>query len=93
MPYKEPDNINYNKYLKAFFYITLTIIVTYATMAVITHFSLNYTSPDYKFLQSLKSIFDTKTAVFKFFGTFLIINVIWILSAVFIKYIRRNIFF
>lgn len=93
MPFKEPENINYNKYFKAFLFISLTVLLTYCAMAVITHFSLNYMSPDYKFSNSLNSIFNTKTAIFKFFAGFVIIYLIWILSAVFIKYIRRNIFF
>jgi len=82
------------KIAKTLLMITIISLLTYAVMAVITHFSLNYQLPEYKFYQSLQSIFDTKTDIFIFFIGFIIINIVWISSALiirlFIKYFKRK---
>jgi hypothetical protein len=66
--------------------ILILILVTYVIMAVVTDLSLNLESGTYKFMHSLKAIFDTHTAIFKFFRILMAIFGVWILLAVFIKY-------
>ncbi len=91
MTYKEPNKIDYQKHLKVFVYISFATLLTYAIMAVITHFSLNYEAESYEFNQSLQSIFDTETDMFKFFAGFVVIYVVWILSAVILQYIKKSV--
>jgi len=66
--------------------ITVITIITYVVMAVITHFSLHYKFPEYKFSQSLKSVFDFNTDFFKFFLWFILINIVWISVAVLLNF-------
>ncbi len=77
------------KTIKTLFMIFFIALLTYAMMAVITHFSLNYQLPNYKFTQSLISIFDFSTDIFKFFIGFILINIIWISLAILIFYITK----
>jgi len=77
------------KIFKTLFMIFFIALLTYAIMAVITHFSLNYQLPNYKFTQSLISIFDFSTDIFKFFIGFILINIIWITLAILIFYIKN----
>jgi hypothetical protein len=82
-------NVIASPFVRTFSKIFLIIILTYSLMAIITHASLNRGFDDYKFSQSLISIFDTKTAIFKFFVAFMIINILWILGAWGIKSIKN----
>lgn len=90
------DNKNKEKrlpeVLKTLVYIFLIALITYAVMAVITHFSLNYKTETYHFTESLKSIFNTDTAMFKFFVGFMILNILWILFAVTIQFLKKRFF-
>ncbi len=90
------DNKNKEKRLpevfKTLVYIFLIALITYAVMAVITHFSLNYKTETYHFIESLKSIFNTDTAMFKFFVGFMILNILWILFAVTIQFVKKRFF-
>ena len=86
------DNKNtFKKYFAFKTMITIAFIafLTYAVMAVITHFSLNLNTENYSFSKSLASIFNTNTAIFKFFIYFMILNVIWISIAVSIFKIKK----
>ncbi len=81
--------------LNTLFKILIISLVTYAAMAVITHFSLHYRFPGYKLSQSLMSVYDFNTDIFKFYAGFMIINAIWIVAAVIVyniyKIIRKRI--
>lgn len=79
------------KYFETLTIIFLIVIATYSIMAIITHFSLNYKFDDYKLTDSILSIFDRETAIFKFFIGFIILIISWILSAMLIKYIKDKI--
>ena len=89
------DNKNTDKkfiaILKTILSISVIAIITYAIMAVITHFSLNFELENYSFRQSLISIFNTDTAIFKFFTGFMILNIIWLSFAVIIHLIKKSI--
>jgi len=82
---------NAEKTFKTLFMILIITLLTYAVMAVITHFSLNYQLPDYKFSQSLLSIIDFDTDIFMFFIGFIIINIVWTAFALFIFFIKKQI--
>ncbi len=90
------DNKNKEKSLsvvsKTLLYIFIIALITYAAMAVITHFSLNYKTEAYYFTQSLNSIFNTETAMFKFFIAFMVLNICWIIFAVLIQFIKKRFF-
>lgn len=90
------DNKNIEKrltvVLKTLVYIFFIALITYAVMAVITHFSLNFGTESYQFSQSLNSIFNTQTAIFNFFLSFIIMNIVWILLAVCIHFIKKRFF-
>ncbi|MCF6365598.1 MAG: hypothetical protein L3J35_05285 [Bacteroidales bacterium] len=75
--------------LKTLLSIFLIALITYAVMAIITHFSLNFETETYKFKKSIDSIFNTSTAIFKFFTVFMLVNISWIIIAVLIHYIKR----
>ncbi len=81
--------------LNTLFKILIISLITYAVMAVITHFSLHYRFQGYKFSQSLISVYDFNTDIFKFYAGFMIINAIWIVAAVIVyninKIIRKRI--
>jgi len=79
-----------SKVVKTLLYILLIAIITYAVMAVITHFSLNFETETYKFKKSIDSIFDTSTAIFKFFSAFMLLNISWIIIAVSIYFIKKK---
>lgn len=89
---KDKKNIENNliRIFKTIFTILLLAISMYIIMAIITHFSLNYNNENYKFTQSLLSIFNSDTAIFKFFFAFVILNVSWILVAVMINFIKNK---
>ena len=72
--------------------MALIAIATYAIMAVITHFSLNFEFENYKFKDSLLSIFNTETAIFKFFLGFMILNIIWLSIALLIHSVKKTLF-
>jgi len=78
--------------VKTLIIMALIAVMTYALMAVITHFSLHFESDNYLFSESLKSVFDTKTAIFKFFVVFMILNIVWLSLAVSIYYIKKQFF-
>ena len=90
------DNKNTDKkfiaILKTILSISFIAIITYAIMAIITHFSLNFKLENYKFKESLISIIDIDTAIFKFFIGFMILNIIWLSFAVIIHMIKKTIF-
>ena len=90
------DNKNTDKkfitILKTIVSISIIAILTYALMAIITHFSLNFELENYKFKESLISIIDIDTAIFKFFIGFMILNIIWLSFAVIIHMIKKTIF-
>ncbi len=90
------DNKNKEKRMtevfKTLLYIFLIALITYAVMAVITHFSLNFETETYRFRESLLSVFNSKTAIFKFFLSFMILNIIWILFAVSFRFIKKRFF-
>ena len=88
---KDNNNTENNlvKVLKTLIVITIIALITYAIMAVITHFSLNFETEKYKFYFSLKSIFDTETAIFKFFTGFMILNILWLLISVSIFFLKK----
>jgi hypothetical protein len=88
---KFPD-INLKTVIRTMIIIALIAVLTYATMAVITHFSLNFKLETYKFRDSLLSIFDFETAIFKFFLGFMILNIIWLSLALLIWLIKKIIF-
>lgn len=71
--------------------IAVIIIATYSIMAVITHFSLNFETENYKFTDSLLSVFNTETAIFKFFTIFMIMNVAWLSIALLVYFIKKMI--
>ena len=77
------------KIFKTLLMILIITLLTYAVMSVITHFSLNYQLPEYTFSQSLLSVFDFSTDIFKFFFGFILINIIWISMALLIFYIKK----
>lgn len=81
--------IKAEKIFKTLLIILIITLFTYAVMAVITHFSLNYQLPNYKFSQSLQSIYNFNTDMFKFFIGFIIINIVWISAAIFIWFITK----
>lgn len=88
------DNKNTDKNffaVKTIVTIIIIAFVTYAIMAVINHFSLNFEFENYAFKNSLVSIFDTDTAIFKFFMYFMILNFVWISIALSIRLINRSI--
>ncbi len=89
---KDNKNIENNliTIFKTVFIISFIVILTYVIMAVITHFSLNYKTETYSFSQSLLSIFNTKTAIFKFFTAFILLNIVWISFAILIKFIKKQ---
>ncbi len=80
---------NLVKILKTLAAIALIAIITYSIMAIITHFSLNFESENYKFNTSLKSIFDTETAIYKFFFGFMILNISWLFISVSIFFLKK----
>ncbi len=82
---------NTEKIFKTILMILIITLLTYAVMAVITHFSLNYKLPDYKFSQSLISITDFNTDFFTFFIGFIFVNIIWISFALLIFFIKKQI--
>jgi len=88
------DKKNIDKSLISVFKTLLTIAIivtfTFVIMAVITHFSLNYKLETYNFTDSLLFIFNPESSFFKFFEGFILLNVIWILLAVFIKFISKQ---
>lgn len=88
---KDNNNTENNlvKVLKTLIIITIIALITYAIMAVITHFSLNFETEEYIFFLSLKSIFDTETAIFKFFTGFMILNILWLLISVSIFFLKK----
>ncbi|NPA68241.1 MAG: hypothetical protein GXO50_06490 [Chlorobi bacterium] len=77
--------------LKTTLMIFIITVFTYAVMAVITHFSLNYKLPDYNFTDSLMSVFNFNTDIFKFFSGFILINIFWITIAVSINLLLKQI--
>lgn len=85
---KNTEN-NLIKVLKTLIVIAIIAVITYAVMAVITHFSLNFESENYKFYTSIKSIFDFETAIFKFFKGFMILNISWIFISVSIFFFKK----
>lgn len=76
--------------LRTMIIIALIAFSTYAIMAVITHFSLNFELRDYKFKDSLLSIFNTETAIFKFFLGFMILNFVWLSIALLIYSVKKT---
>ncbi|NPA45254.1 MAG: hypothetical protein GXO49_06960 [Chlorobi bacterium] len=90
---KDKKNID-NKLISVFktvFTISAIALLTYVIMAIITHFSLNYETETYKFSQSLEYVFNTNSAIFKFFLGFVLLNVSWILLAIFINFLKKQI--
>lgn len=85
-------SVTFEKVVKVVIYIILISLATYAVMAVITHFSLNYLNGDYRFVQSLKAVFDTETAMFKFFRAFALLESGFIILALFTKLIKDKVF-
>jgi len=87
------DNINMNKsiltILKTLLIILGIALLMYAIMAIITHFSLNYEMENYTFSQSLNYIFNTKTAIFKFFIAFMVLNIVWVSIAISINFFKK----
>ncbi len=77
------------KIFKTLLMILIITVFTYAVMAVITNFSLNYKLPDYTFSLSLLSVFDINTDIFHFFIGFIILNIIWISAAIIIWLITK----
>lgn len=91
---KENKNqeLSFEMVIRIMVYIILTALGTYAVMAVITHFSLNYLSPGYSFSDSLYSVLDTNTPIFKFVIGFGILSLATVFVAVFIKLIKEKVF-
>ena len=85
---KNTEN-HYVKVLKTLSIIAVIALITYAIMAIITHFSLNFESDNYKFNSSIISVFDTETAIFKFFIGFMILNISWLAVSVSIFFIKK----
>lgn len=88
---KDNKNIDNNliSVFKTVIIISAITLLTYIIMAIITHFSLNYETETYKFSQSLAYIFNIKSSIFKFFIGFVFLNIIWILLAIFIKFLKK----
>lgn len=82
----------FTRILRTMIIIVLIAIAAYAIMAVITHFSLNFELENYKFKDSLLSIFDSGTAIFKFFLGFMILNIVWISIAVLFYTVKKTLF-
>lgn len=78
--------------LRTILIIALIAIAAYSIMAVITHFSLNFELENYKFKDSILSIFNTETAIFKFFIGFMILNIVWLIIAVSIYSVKKFLF-
>ncbi len=89
---KKSVPVSFEKVIKVVLYIIFISLATYAIMAVITHFSLNYLNKNYTFSQSLISIFDTKTAMFKFFRAFAYVEGGFVILALIIKLIKDKVF-
>jgi|GEM_PF-2734306 hypothetical protein len=89
---KKNTDIHFTVILKTVFIILIITFFTYSIMAVITHFSLNYKSENYLFIDSIKSVFDTTTAIFKFFAAFILLNIVWVTVAIFIRFIKNKFF-
>ena len=89
---KKNSEKNLRTIVRTMLIIACIAVLTYAIMAVITHFSLNFEFENYKFKESLLSIFDFDTAIFKFFIGFMIINIIWLSVAVIIFLIKKTVF-
>ncbi len=83
--------ITFEKIFLTVIIMSFITVATYVIMAVITHFSLNYLTDNYNFLQSLISVFDISTAIFKFFSAFMIMFVATIFIAIFIKLAKKQI--
>jgi len=88
---KDSKNIDNNliSIFKTVFVISAIALLTYVIMAIITHFSLNYETETYKFSQSLAYVFNTNSAIFKFFIGFVMLNISWILLAIFINFLKK----
>ncbi len=86
MKQERKEKISFNLVVKTITAMIIISIITYVVMAIITHFSLNYLSDNYKFHQSIVSVFDFKTAIFKFFGGFIILCTSTVVIAVSIKF-------
>lgn len=92
MPDSKTSSLSFEKGVRIVLYILLISLATYAVMAVITHFSLHNLQDGYTFSQSLLAIFDTETAMYKFFRAFMFLETGFVLLAILIKLIREKIF-
>lgn len=92
MPENSTSAFSFEKALRIIVYIVLISLATYAVMAVITHFSLNYLQEDYYFSQSLAAIFDTDTAMFKFFRAFMLLEGGFVSLTILVKLIKEKVF-
>ncbi len=74
-------------YIKSISYIFIISLITYIVMAVITHFSINNSHPEYSYTDSLRALTDTSTPIFKFVIGFGLLALSMILIAVTVKFI------
>ncbi len=65
------------------------VCAVYIIMAVIIHYSLHYSLEGYHFGDSLKAVFDSETAAFKFFIAYMSMNIIWIVAAFAVRLFRN----
>lgn len=79
------EKISLKRVIKTIAAMLIIAIITYVIMAIITHFSLNYLTENYKFYQSIVSVFDTDTAIFKFFIGFVVLCVSTVVIAISIQ--------
>ncbi|MEA2042172.1 MAG: hypothetical protein U9N85_06420 [Bacteroidota bacterium] len=92
MPEKEQKReLNFERVVLILLYISIITLLTYAVMAVITHFSLNYSIQNYSFTDSLKSVTDTNTAMFKFFFLFVKVEAGFTAISLFVWQVKKYI--
>lgn len=86
------NKITFIKVVSTLSIMLLITISAYVIMAIITHFSLNYLAENYRFSQSLISVFDTETAIFNFFFVFVIMCVTTVLTAISVKIAKEEMY-
>ena len=77
--------------LKTSLSIIAIFLVTYAVMAVITHFALNNSRDSYTFTDSLYAIFDSNTNIFRLVFGFGVFSLVVIFTAILLKSLKNKI--